>query len=171
MLNRRVSLVVSFIHCCCCLVRKKNVEVWVTQLCPTLWDPMDCSPPGSSVHGILQARILEWVAISFSRGSSPPRMKPMSHALQADSLPLNHLGSPLLSIVVYICQSQSLNSSYPPLPRPHPHLVSINLFSTSGSLFLLCKYIHVYLWLFYAIYSSVPAPGTGDGFNQRYPRN
>ena len=42
----------------------------VTQSCPTLCDPMDCSPPGSSVHGILQARILEWVAISFSRGSS-----------------------------------------------------------------------------------------------------
>ena len=39
----------------------------------TLCDPMDCSPPGSSVHGILQARILEWVAISFSRGSSQPR--------------------------------------------------------------------------------------------------
>ena len=37
----------------------------VAQLCPTLWDPVDCSPPGSSVHGILQARILEWVAISF----------------------------------------------------------------------------------------------------------
>ena len=40
--------------------------------CPTLCDPMDCSPPGSSVLGILQARILEWVAISFSRGSSQP---------------------------------------------------------------------------------------------------
>ena len=39
-------------------------------LCLTLCDPMDCSPPGSSVHGILQARILEWVAIPFSRGSS-----------------------------------------------------------------------------------------------------
>ena len=37
------------------------------QSCPTLCDPMDCSPPGSSVHGILQARILEWAAISFSR--------------------------------------------------------------------------------------------------------
>ena len=43
------------------------------QLSPTLCDPMDCSPPGSSVHGILQARILEWVAISSSRGSSWPR--------------------------------------------------------------------------------------------------
>ena len=40
---------------------------------PTLYDLMDCSPPGSSVHGISQARILEWVAISFSRGSSQPR--------------------------------------------------------------------------------------------------
>ena len=40
------------------------------QLCPTLCHPMDCSPPGSSVHGILQARTLEWVAISFSRESS-----------------------------------------------------------------------------------------------------
>ena len=45
----------------------------VTQLCPNLCNPMDCSLPGSSVHGILQARILEWVAISSSRGSSQPR--------------------------------------------------------------------------------------------------
>ena len=45
----------------------------VTQSYPTLCDPVDCSPPGSSIHGILQARILEWVAISFSRGSSQPR--------------------------------------------------------------------------------------------------
>ena len=44
-----------------------------TQSCPTLCDPVDCSPPGSSVLGILQARRLEWVAISISRGSSWPR--------------------------------------------------------------------------------------------------
>ena len=52
-----------------------NIPKWseVAQSCPTLCDPVDCSPPGSSVHGILQARILEWVAISFSRGSSWPR--------------------------------------------------------------------------------------------------
>ena len=43
-----------------------------TQSCPTLHDPKDCSPPGSSVHGISQARILEWVAISSPRGSSQP---------------------------------------------------------------------------------------------------
>ena len=45
----------------------------VAQSCPTLCDPVDCSIPGSSVHGILQARILEWVTISFSRGTSRPR--------------------------------------------------------------------------------------------------
>ena len=44
-----------------------------TQSCPTLCGPMNCSPPGSSVHGIFLARILEWIAISFSRGSSWPR--------------------------------------------------------------------------------------------------
>ena len=49
------------------------VCVLVTQSCPTLYDAMDCSLPGSSVHGIVQARILEWVAISFSRGASQPR--------------------------------------------------------------------------------------------------
>ena len=45
----------------------------VTKSCPTLWDPVDCSLPGSSVHGISQARILEWVALFFSRGSSLTR--------------------------------------------------------------------------------------------------
>ena len=45
----------------------------VAQSCPTLCDPMDCSLSGSSVHGVFQARVLEWIAISFSRGSSRPR--------------------------------------------------------------------------------------------------
>ena len=68
----------------------------VAQLCPTLWNPMDCSPPGSSVPGILQARILELVAIPFSRGSSWPRIfKPGSSALQAVSLLSEPPGKPL----------------------------------------------------------------------------
>ena len=50
-----------------------EVEVSVAQSRPTFCDPKDCSPPGSSVRGILQARLLEWVAISYSRGSSWPR--------------------------------------------------------------------------------------------------
>ena len=45
---------------------QEDSESEVAQLCPTLWDPMDCSLPGSSLHGIFQARTLEWVAISFS---------------------------------------------------------------------------------------------------------
>ena len=48
-------------------------ECEVAQLCLTLCDPMDCSLPGSSVHGIFQAVVLEWIVISFSRGSSQPR--------------------------------------------------------------------------------------------------
>ena len=49
-----------------------SIQVLITQLCPSLCDSMDCSPLGFSVHGILQARTLQWVAISFSRGSSHP---------------------------------------------------------------------------------------------------
>ena len=65
----------------------------VARLCPTLCDPMDCSPPGSSVHRILQARILEWVAMPSPRGSSQPRDEPRSPELQADSL-LSEPGKP-----------------------------------------------------------------------------
>ena len=67
----------------CC---KPTVRSLLSQSCPTLCDPLDCSPPGSSVHELFQARVLEWVAISFSRGSSQPGIEPRSRALQADSL-------------------------------------------------------------------------------------
>ena len=70
----------------------------VSKSCPTLCDPMDCSLPGSSVHEVSQARILEWVAISISRGSSWPRESNPNflHLLhwQGDPLPLHHLRSP-----------------------------------------------------------------------------
>ena len=69
------------------------------RLYPTLFDPMDCSPPDFSVHGILQARILEWVDISPSRGSSQPQIWNLDLLWllrwQVGSLPLCHLGSPL----------------------------------------------------------------------------
>ena len=55
------------------VVSKVESESEVAQSCPTLCDPMDCSLPGSPVHGIFQARVLEWIAISFSRGSSQPK--------------------------------------------------------------------------------------------------
>ena len=60
---------------------KVKSEREVAQACPTLCHPMECSPPGSSVHGIFQARILEWVAISFSRDLPHPRIEPESSAL------------------------------------------------------------------------------------------
>jgi len=66
------------------------------QWCPTLCDPMDFRPPDSSVLGIFQARILEWVGISFSRTSSIPRDQTLCFLhWQVDSLPLRYLGSPL----------------------------------------------------------------------------
>ena len=75
--------------CVCVCVRAKSL-----QSCLTFCDPMDRSPPGSSVHGILQARILEWVAISFSRGSSWLRdwtWGSYMPCIAGGFLPLNHL--------------------------------------------------------------------------------
>ena len=70
------------------------VKVKVAQLCLALCDPMDCSLRVSSVHGIIPARILEWVAVSFSRGSSQPRDVVQSPSLQVDSLPAELPGKP-----------------------------------------------------------------------------
>ena len=90
------------------------VKVSVTQSCPTLWDPMACSLPGSSIHGILQARILEWVATSFFRGSSWPRIEPGSPASWADSLPSGLPGKPkfpgILWQLVFLHCSTSANA-------------------------------------------------------------
>ena len=61
------------VWCRILLLSDGESESEVAQSCLTLCDPMDCSLPGSSIHGIFQARVLEWVAISFSRGSSQPR--------------------------------------------------------------------------------------------------
>ena len=79
------------------MLMKKMLNANLLQSCLTLWDPMDYSTPGSSVHGISQARILEWVAISFSRGSSQPRYWTciclcLLHWRQI-LYPLRHLGS------------------------------------------------------------------------------
>ena len=74
-----------YLSICCCLV---------FQSCPVLCHPMDCSLPGSSIHGISQARTLEWVAISFSRGSSWPRDRTcVSCTGRQILLPLSHWGS------------------------------------------------------------------------------
>ena len=93
------------VHTSCRCDRKPSCshsESEVPQSCPTLWDPMDCSPPGSFVHGILHARILEWVAISFSRGSSRLGIKPGSPALQTDALTSEPPGKPNLTLTYEI---------------------------------------------------------------------
>ena len=70
-------------------------ESEVAQSCPTLCHTMDCSLPGSSLYGILQARVLEWVAISFSRGSSRPRDgTPGSPTFQVNALTSEPPGKP-----------------------------------------------------------------------------
>ena len=87
------------------------VFVLVTQSCLTLCNPMDCGPPGSSVHGLLQARIRDWVAISFSRGSFWPKLAAWSafacSLLRFSSLLLHWTGFFLLNYI-----SIGLNMAY-----------------------------------------------------------
>ena len=78
----------------------------VAQSCPTLCDPMNSSPPGSAVHGIFQARILEWAAISFSRGSSQQGSNPGLLHCRQTLYHLSHQGSPILYIKTYPGASQ-----------------------------------------------------------------
>ena len=108
---------------------QQRIVCSVVQSCLTLFSPTDCSPPASSVHGTFQARILEWVAISFSRGSSQPRDQTHPLHWQVDSLPLCHLGKPYdkeFSSVQFISVAQScptlcdhMNRSTPGLPVHH----------------------------------------------------
>ena len=86
-----LNLSTSTVWCC--------IYVSPAQSHLTLWDPMDCSLSGSSVHGILQARKLEWVAISFSRGSSRPRDQiHVSHIAGRTLYHLSHQGIPICKV-------------------------------------------------------------------------
>ena len=88
----------------------------VAQSCPILCDPMDCSPPGSSVHGILQERILQWVAMPFSRGSSQLR----------DQTQVSHIAGRLFIV-------------YPPV-KPGILLVAVNHVNMDSSFYSLSRY-------------------------------
>ena len=97
------------------------MKVLVAQSCPTLCNPMGCSLPGSSVYGISQARVLEWVAISFSGGlPRPPRIKPAFPALAGGFLTTEPLGksfphlliaSPEMSPTINHCKRNSTSGS------------------------------------------------------------
>ena len=76
----------------------------------TLCNPMDCSPPGSSVHGILQARILEWIAVPFSRGSSQPR----------DQTQVSHIVGGFFKVWVTLNIGEYWRGSPIPSPGDHP---------------------------------------------------
>ena len=88
-------------------------KVKVAQLCLTLCNSSDYSPAGSSVHGILQARILEWVAAPFSRGLPNPGIKPRSPALQMDSLLSEPPAKPYVSHVHWVSYLTILFSATP----------------------------------------------------------
>ena len=100
------------------------VVVLVTQSCLTLSDPMDCSTSGSSVHVILQTRILEWVAIPCSRWSSRPRDQTRSPSLLADSLASKPPGSSSLAWNLLKVKLTLIYQNYkiqPPSPPKHSH--------------------------------------------------
>ena len=103
--ERQIPYGITYVCVCMCACMRVCACVCVcvliyVQLC----DLMNFNPPGSSVHGISQARILEWVAISSSRGFSPPRDQTHISCIfvhwQEDSLPLSHMGSPWYHIYV-----------------------------------------------------------------------
>ena len=142
----------------------KESESEVTQSCPTLCDPINCIPPGSSVHGILQARILEWVAISFSRGSSQPRdwtwvshivgrrftvwatggADDKTHLLKKDKEVLP--GIPTFPLIIKLQPSKfsGLSFSRPPTCKPHKSPILINHVS-STTLLSMNSSLHWYI--------------------------
>ena len=115
------------------------------QLLSHVWlcDPMDCSHPGSSVHGIFQARILEWLPIPTPGDLPNPGIEPRSPALQADSLPLSHQGSP------FFC-SISINTYK--LRLIVGHIILVRDDTTQSSLQL---YIHIH-----TSYSTISFPNS-----------
>ena len=113
-LVRVLSVQLLLLLCCCC---------WVTKSCLTLCDPKDYSPQGSSVYGILQARILEWVAISFSRGSSWPRDRTTSAspALAGRFFSTQPREKPTIYLLSYPSHSPSHSQSVSPAVSPVPY--------------------------------------------------
>ena len=95
------------------------MKVLVTQLCPTLCNPVDCRPPGSSVHGASQVRILEWVAISFSRASSWPRDQTQISCIAGRLFTTwANQGSPIISTLMLLLIWQQVLACSPEVGDP-----------------------------------------------------
>ena len=118
----------------------------VVQSCLTFCNPVDCSPPGSSVHGTLQSRILEQVALLFSSESSLSRDWTWSPTLQADSLLPEPPGNPILSTSLSLCSGLPLYLKY-----------SLSLSLSLGNDFI---FTHQGIFLDYSIFKSYPFMST-----------
>ena len=132
--------------------------VLVAQSGLTLCNPMDCSPPGSSFRGILQARILKWVAFPSPGDLPHPGMELRSPALQMDCLPLSHQGSPgLHSVTRYSCpprtseclERRSLQLS---LIKVKSHWIRVGT-KSHNAFFLILHFIFYFIYLFGCIRS------------------
>ena len=88
----------------------KKVKVLVTQSCLTLFDLTDCSPSGSSAHGILQARTLEWVAMPFSKGSSRPRDRTWVSCIALPTK-IHLIKAMVFPVVMYGCESWTIKKA------------------------------------------------------------
>ena len=148
-------------------VKKYISESKVAQSCPTFCDPMDCSLPGSSIHGIFQARIQEWIAISFSRASSRPKDGPLSHALQGDSLPAEPLGPRVSPFFVPFSHTSSSSPgrtgrTSSPFSKPRAHAQSPPLFLGLRDTALVSK------WTLPGPRTRLPGPQSSEGSQKVY---
>ena len=114
---------------------EKKVKVIVAWQGPTLCDPMDCSPPGSSVHGNLHARILEWAAFPSPWDLPNPGIEPGSPTLQADSLPSEAPGKPRALQRVRHMVNVAIIIVHLLVPKNPQHIISLCLKSYQFNMF------------------------------------
>ena len=140
------------------------------QLCLTLFDPLNCSPPGFSVHGILQARTLEWVAVPPSRGSSHPGVKLGSHVswtgrfftASATFVVVQSLSCTQLFVTQWTAAHLASLSIFPSLPR----LMSIESVMPSNHLVLCCPLLFLPL-----IFPSIRVFSSESALHIRWPKH
>ena len=108
--------------------KSEKVKVLVAQSCPTLCDSMDCSPPGSSFHGILQARMLKWVAMPFSKRSSQPRDQTQVSCIAGWFFIVWATWEAPVSIKTSLTPVLILHQLLPAMLQPSPYPSSFHLF-------------------------------------------